>query len=144
MMAIALPPPKVPGLGTDNSIDLEALGSDDLETYISYPDLAEGDEFWPNWRGCSATGEVVDYFNELVVVGPGELTPQGMPVFIANHQLKALDQGWVFYSFQQDDPSAPGGRGEESLRIFFMWVNGLHRWHYRSHNSWNLMICMWM
>lgn len=119
MMAIALPPPKVPGLGTDNSIDLEALGSDDLETYISYPGLAEGDEFWPNWRGCSATGEVVDYFNELVVVGPGELTPQGMPVRIANNQVKALDQGWVFYSFQEDDPSAPGGRGEESLRIFF-------------------------
>lgn len=118
-MAIALPPPKVPGLGPDNSIDLEQLGNDDLETFIDYPGLAEGDQFWPNWRGCSATGEVIDYFNDLVIVGPGELTPQGMRVYIANYQLKALDQGWVFFSFQMDDPSAPDGRGEESLRIFF-------------------------
>lgn len=118
-MAIALPPPKIPGLGSDNSIDLEQLGNDDLETFIDYPGLAEGDQFWPNWRGCSPTGEVIDHFNDLVVVGPGELTPQGMPVYIANHQLKALNQGWAFYSFQMDDPSAPDGRGEESLRIFF-------------------------
>jgi hypothetical protein len=119
VMAIALPPPKVPGLGTDNSIDLEELGSDDLETYISYPGLKEGDQFWPNWRGCDPTGQVIDYFNDLVEVGPGDVTPQGMPVYIANHQLKALDQGWVFYSYQMDDPNAPDGRGEESLRIFF-------------------------
>jgi hypothetical protein len=118
-MAIALPPPNVPGLGPDNSIDLDELGSDDLETYVNYPGLAEGDQFWPNWRGCSSLGEVIDHFNDLVVVDPGEITPQGILVNIANHQLKALDQGWVFYSFQKDDSSQPDGRGEESLRRFF-------------------------
>jgi hypothetical protein len=119
MMAFALPPPVIPALGLDNTVDLEALGNDDLETYINYSGMAEGDEFRPHWRGCSRTGEVIDYLNDLIVVGPGEVTPQGKRVNIANHHLKALDQGWVFYSYQKDDPSAPGGRGEESLRIFF-------------------------
>ena len=118
-MAIALPQPDVPSLGADNTIDLVELGNDALETYIKYPGIDLGHQFWPNWRGCSSSGEVIDYFNDLVTVEPDNLTPKGARVYIANAQLKSLDQGWVFYSYQMDDPSAPGGRGEESLRRFF-------------------------
>lgn len=118
-MAIALPAPKVLSLGPNNTVDLDDLGDSDLETYIDYPEIAEGDAFWPNWRGCSENGEIIDHFNNLVEITPGDLKPQGMPVYIANAQLKALDQGWVFYSYQMDDAIAPGRRGEESLRRFF-------------------------
>lgn len=118
-MAVALPPPEIPDLGPDNAIDLDQLGSADLETCIAYPGIAEGDQFWPQWWGCTASGDAVDDFNNLVDIGPGELTPEGMPVRISNDRLRELDQGWVFYSYSMYDPNMPDGRGEESLRRFF-------------------------
>lgn len=118
-MATALPPPNVPDLQADNSIDLDLLGDKNLETLIDYPGIAEGDFFWPNWRGCGAQGEVVDYFDDLIEIGIGDLLPDGMPVSITNAQLKALDQGWVFYSYIPMDVTQPDNRGEESQRRFF-------------------------
>jgi hypothetical protein len=118
-MALALPAPKVPDLHPDNYIDLDQLGGSALETLVDYPGIAAGDEFWPNWRGCSKDGEVVDFFLTLIPVEPDELTPEGMPVQIDNGLLVNLDQGWVFYSYQMFDPSSPDQRGEESLRRFF-------------------------
>jgi hypothetical protein len=119
MMAATLPPPKVPDLGADNAIDLDRLGSDDLETIVDYPGIAEGDHFWPQWWGCTASGEAVDNFSNLIVIGPGDLTPEGMPVQILNNRMRELDQGWVFYSYKLPDSNTPDEPGEESLRRFF-------------------------
>ncbi len=108
-------PPTVPDLKQpQNYIDLDQLGADSLLTYI--PGVQDGDTFYPNWRGCAANGEVVDFFDDLVdVIDP---LPEGMPVWIDNALLKALDQGWVFYSYRLVDGSLPDGV-QESLRTFF-------------------------
>lgn len=107
-----LPAPIIPALGPDNTIDLEALGNAPLVTYV--PGLNDGDPFWPNWRGCSADGAAVDFFEDLLTAD--NQAPDGTPVEISNATLTALDQGWVFYSYQLD---AQGSRGEESQRLFF-------------------------
>ncbi|WP_460141440.1 hypothetical protein [Pseudomonas sp. S2_E01] len=118
-MAATLPPPEVPALGADNTIDLDQLGTDDLITYINHPTLKEGDFLWPTWYGCASNGDPRDMFTTLIEVGPGELEPEGKQVSIGNNMLQALDQGYVFYSFKLHDPSQPDERGEESKRRFF-------------------------
>jgi len=118
-MATTLPAPDVPDLGADNAIDLDKLGSADLETWVNYPGIAEGDEFWPTWWGCTEFGKAEDDFNEMVQIGPGEVTPKGVLVPISNNKLIALKQGWVFYSYRMNIPGAPDRPGEESLRRFF-------------------------
>ncbi len=118
-MAATLPPPEVPALGADNTIDLDQLGIDDLITYINHPTLKEGDFLWPTWYGCQSNGDPADMFTTLIEVGPGELEPEGKQVSIGNNLLQALDQGYVFYSFKVHDPSQPDERGEESKRRFF-------------------------
>jgi hypothetical protein len=119
VMANLLPPPTVPDLLADNAIDLEYLGSANLRTFINYPGIAGGDVFWPNWRGCSAQGEVVDTFTVRVRVEDDQLEPQGYPVDIDNSLLQRLDQGWVFYSYMPEAIGQPDDRGEESQRRFF-------------------------
>lgn len=113
-----LPAPKVPDLQQPgNYIDLARLGTAALTTYVSYPGIADGDFFYPNWRGCGAAGEVVDFFADMQqVINPG---PEGMLLEIDNALLKALDQGWVFYSYRLLDPAQPNDPGEESARLFF-------------------------
>ncbi|WP_157061556.1 hypothetical protein [Pseudomonas sp. P97.38] len=128
MMAAALPPPEVPMLGSDNTVDLDNLGSADLVTYIDYPGIAEGDAFWPTWRGRGPLGEIIDHSDNRVVIGLGELKPEGMRVEIPNDVLRALDQGQVLYSYRMDDASAPDGRGEESLRRFFQVGSRASAW----------------
>ncbi|RMO85426.1 hypothetical protein ALQ33_02154 [Pseudomonas syringae pv. philadelphi] len=116
--ALDLPPPQVPDLKQpENYLDLDLLGAEALQTWITYPGIAQGDFFYPNWRGCGPDGEVVDYFNNLVEVV--DLQPQGVLVLIENASLLKLDQGWVFYSYQLFDANTPDGRGTESLRLFF-------------------------
>ncbi len=116
-MAVDLPPPKVPELQQPgNFVDLEQLGSAPLLTYVWYPDIAEGQYFVVNWRGCGAQGEVVDVFDTIVdVVAPDD---DGMPVLIQNQKLMSLDQGWVFYSYYVPDSVQPD-KQNESLRLFF-------------------------
>ncbi|WNW10760.1 hypothetical protein RRX38_06185 [Pseudomonas sp. DTU_2021_1001937_2_SI_NGA_ILE_001] len=114
---MALPAPKVPDLQPENWIDLDQLGSDDLLTWIDYPGIAEGDEIFPNWRGCGADGSVRDLLmSSTPVVG---LEPEGFAYHIPNALLHELDQGWVFYSYFIADLVQPGQPGEESLRRFF-------------------------
>jgi hypothetical protein len=114
-----LPQPAVPDLGTDNTIDLDKLGLDPLETYVGYPGMADGDQFYPNWRGCTFDGRAGDFFVDRISVDMTQVTPLGMPVPMPNDLLRMLDQGWVFYSYQLYDASQVDGRGEESLRRFF-------------------------
>ena len=111
------PVPTIPRLGADNAVDLEDLGPLDLDTYIWYPGIADGDLVVLNWRGCGNDGEVIDEFNYSVdVIGtpapPGQLAP------IRNQLLHDLRDGWVFYSYQVKKPGAPAP-GDESLRRFF-------------------------
>jgi hypothetical protein len=112
-----MPPPRVPDLTPENYIDLEKLGTADLATYISYPGMVDGSTLWPNWRGCTVSGEVVDFFDTLLESDTDY--PNEYLVPVSNATLQALDQGWVFYSYQLEDGSTPDGRGEESLRNFF-------------------------
>lgn len=114
---MALPAPKVPDLQPENWIDLDQLGSDDLLTWIDYPGIAEGDELFPNWRGCGADGSVRDLLMSSTPVSG--LEPEGFAYHIPNALLHELDQGWVFYSYFIADLVQPGQPGEESLRRFF-------------------------
>lgn len=111
------PTPKIPSLGPDNAIDLDGLGSSDLETFVNYDDIDDGDGIIINWFGCGANGEIVDKFNDEVEVVDEELTPDGMPVRIENNIMQLLRNGSVFYSYRVRKPG--GTPGDESLRLFF-------------------------
>lgn len=83
-----------------NSVDLDALGSADLMTWISYPGIAEHDLIYINWRGCKADNSAEDLFGEREVLsldaGRGE-------ILIDNALVTALRGGQVFYSFTRLD-----------------------------------------
>lgn len=116
-----LPMPEIPQwLGADNTIDLDALGSLALETFVDVEDLnlADGTLIYPNWRGCGALGEGYDDVDSEVVFEKSKLTPYGFPITFSNAELKKLDQGTVFYSFSYELGSG-NTRSEESLRRFF-------------------------
>jgi hypothetical protein len=111
------PAPTIPDLGADNAIDLDKLGSSDLQTYIGYDGITDGDTIILNWRGCGKDGTVVDNFNDQVDVIP-PFAPEGMPVRIENYLLSDLRDGWAFYSYRilKVGEANPG---DESLRRFF-------------------------
>ncbi|WP_166367084.1 hypothetical protein [Pseudomonas akapageensis] len=112
--------PNIPDLTANNEIDVDALGSDNLVTYIKYPGIALGDVIWPNWRGCSAVGQAHDLADARVDVSEeeGYTEALGMPVAIPNALLQALNQGWAFYSYAVSLPQDPDDRGPESVRQF--------------------------
>ncbi|WP_338523181.1 hypothetical protein NUH87_25695 [Pseudomonas batumici] len=115
-----LPVPHIPGLLAGNIIDIEQLAGDPLRTYIKYDVIAIHDVLWPNWRGCSAQGQVHDYVNQRVdvTVAAGYTPELGMPVDIPHSLIKHLDQGWGFYSYSVAPPADPTNRGPESQRQF--------------------------
>jgi len=120
-MSNPLPMPVIPQwLGADNTIDLDALGSLALETFVDVADLnlTDGTLIYPNWRGCGALGEGYDDVDSEVAFQNSKLTPYGFPITFANAELKKLDQGTVFYSFSYQVGSG-NTRSEESLRRFF-------------------------
>lgn len=129
---VSPPAPLVPGLGNDNAIDLDALGSDDIVTYVQYPELAQGHIIAPQWRGRTYAGETVDESNRQVVDERLELDDDGqprMPIAIDNASAVALAQGEVFYSYSY---SSDGGTtfSDESQRLFFYvgkrsWMSSL-------------------
>lgn len=93
----ALPAPSIPLLDGD-SLDLDKLGPDKLQTYINYPGLKLGDELWPRFFGCGATGEIFDRDPTPQLVD--DLQPDGsFLVEIDNGLLKGLDKGVAFYSY---------------------------------------------
>lgn len=111
-------PPSIPDMKDVRWIDLVALGTSPLSTYIKYEGITEGDMIFPNWRGCMADGTVIDYANSPVLVVETDLTPEGaMPVSVPNDLVQSLDQGWAFYSYAV---SAAGSEplGPESKRLF--------------------------
>lgn len=115
-MADQLYIPTVPVLGADNTVDLDALGSEALKTLIRYDGIENGDLIYPNWRGCGPDGSVHDFADAAVPVEENLIEPDGMPIEISNTLLKSLDQGWVFYSFTFEKG---GVISDESPRLFF-------------------------
>ncbi|PPA04942.1 hypothetical protein C4E44_06405 [Pseudomonas sp. MWU12-2312b] len=115
------PPPVIADSAfSDGVVDLEKLGDRPVLTYIKYPGIAVNQVLWPNWIGCGAQGQVEDFSNSrLDVTTAGGYTPElGMPAYIPNARLKAIDQGFAFYSYAQGLPGDPNTRGPESSRIF--------------------------
>lgn len=117
----ALPAPVIPLLDGD-SLDLDKLGRGNLKTYINYPGLKLGDELWPRFFGCGATGEIFDRdpTPQLVV----ELQPDGSCLIeIDNALLKGLDKGVAFYSYAKTvypkEASASHDAEETSTRLLF-------------------------
>lgn len=110
-LAADWPTPAIPDLVNGDTVDLVALGNNNLRTYIKYDQIAIGDAIWPNWRGCSVDGDVHDHANARVDVSlaGGYTAESGMPVDIPNTLLKAVDQGVAFYSYSV----WPGGDEEQ-------------------------------
>jgi len=130
----APPAPLVPLLGSDNALDIDALGSDDLVTYVQYPGIAVGHVIAPQWRGRANDGQAIDETAQQDVDGRLEHDENGeprMPIPIVNSKLIALNQGEVFYSYSySEDGGVPGTFTEESLRLFFYvgkrpWMSSL-------------------
>jgi len=52
------PLPEIPALTAAGEIDVEALGGADLETYVNYPGIQDGQLITVVWRGADALGGV--------------------------------------------------------------------------------------
>jgi hypothetical protein len=122
------PPAPTVSLLKNNSVDLEELGSANLDTYALYDDPLTGDYLYPSWWGCSAEGEAIDYSKDSdppvnpVVYDPALAHPVfGMPMPINNDLVRRLDQGDVFYSYwlERDVRSKTKSGLIESSRIAF-------------------------
>lgn len=96
-MVDIFPLPRVDDLDAENVLDLIELGTSALQTYVWYDGITDGDVIYPNWRGCSESGDVVDFINSPVDV-VGEVS-NGMPVNVPNAAVIPLDQGQAFYSY---------------------------------------------
>jgi hypothetical protein len=87
----------------NNTIDLDELGSEKLQTYALYDNPRHGDGLYPSWWGRSPSGEPIDYANGDVLpiyYDPDVADPVlGMPMEIDNAMVHRLDQGEVFYSY---------------------------------------------
>lgn len=98
-----------------DEIDLEELGDDDLETYIQYDGIAEGDQLRIHWRGATATGEALDSVGTVVEVEQPDFDPlkKRLRVLIGNRYVSQGDQGYAFYYYERIS-----GSPAESLRTF--------------------------
>lgn len=92
------PLPDIPALTGDREIDIDALGADDLDTYVNYPGMQVGDVITPVWRGASAQGEPFDQIDAgRPVIDPDP--NKGFRLGINNAALVPADGGWGFYSY---------------------------------------------
>jgi hypothetical protein len=120
MMKADLPIPEIPLLDVaSRNLLLDDVGSDALETYVTYPGIALGDLVYPNWRGCTAEGVAIDRTMDAVQIYELDAENRAL-ILIENDYIWPLDGGWVFYSFYTDFNGEPD---EQSLRQFF-YVNG--------------------
>lgn len=115
----SLPAPVIPLLEGD-SLDLERLGNERLETFLCYPGMAVGDRIWPRFFGCGANGEIFDRPPTPVTIEKLE-SDGSFLVTLDNDLLRSLDKGVAFYSYAKDiGTEAPGYHLEEtSMRLFF-------------------------
>ncbi|QXH52983.1 hypothetical protein KSS94_07615 [Pseudomonas fakonensis] len=96
----------------DAEIDVAALNGADLETYVNYPAIQDGDVITVVWRGADAQGEPIDdTLAATSVFNPDPI--KGMRVNIKNKLLVDAEGGWAFYSYQIN-----GDVPSESVRLF--------------------------
>lgn len=107
--------PVIPLLNTYDEIDLDILSDDDLETLISYDGIALGHKIRLQWFGSDAEGHPVDDINTEIEVEDSNYDPDRSTVRIdiPNVYLKALAQGYAFYSYIVVEPDLGS-----SLRTF--------------------------
>ncbi|WP_313740069.1 hypothetical protein [Pseudomonas sp.] len=110
--ATRYPVPDIPALTPDSEIDIDALGSDDLETYVKYPDMQPGDVITAVWRGASAQGEPFDQTEAGKPVTDPD-PDKGFRLAIKNTAVAPADGGWAFYSYYVNSDM-----NNESLRRF--------------------------
>jgi hypothetical protein len=98
-----------------NSVDLDALASGPLDTWITYSGITAGDYVKINWRGLMEDGSVDDIFgeDEVDVVD----AQQRWRFRIEFDRVSKLRGGTVFYSFQL--PDSTGAFTRESKRRHF-------------------------
>lgn len=110
-----LPAPTIEIRNAYDEIDLEVLGDQQLETYIQYDDIAEGDKLRVHWRGATAEGEALDSVDIGVEVELPDFDPvkKRMRVLIGNRYVTEGDQGYAFYSYER-----VSGMPAESGRTF--------------------------
>lgn len=109
---VRYPLPHIPSLTADSEIDVAALNGADLETYINYPAIQDGDVITVVWRGTDALGEPIDDTQAATPVFNPD-PDKGMRVNIRNKLLTDADGGWAFYSYQIN-----GDEQNESVRQF--------------------------
>lgn len=117
MAAGDLEAPTIPLL-INNYIDPDALNGEALPTYAKYVNPLLGDKLIQNWLGKTETGKPVDVTDVEIDVDPDRETEYGFLMPIANHFVKELDKGQVFYSYFLKR-ALPGSIKEESNRIHF-------------------------
>ncbi|MBA6137884.1 MULTISPECIES: hypothetical protein [Pseudomonas] len=106
--------PTIEGLTAFNEIDLDQLGSQDLETWVNYTGMAVDDEVLVRWLGRGAAGEGYDFTGTFTVKAPDLI--DGMKVVIGNSYITGAAGGEAFYSYTR---VADGPRPEaQSLRTF--------------------------
>ncbi|MFJ4257015.1 hypothetical protein ACIP01_08705 [Pseudomonas monteilii] len=119
-----LPLPEIRLLDGD-TLDLDKLGDEKLQTHIKYPGIAPGQEVSVQFFGCGENGEIFDRPPKLEVIN--ELEPDGsFLVEIDNSLLKSLDKGVAFYSYTKTDfpKAAPQPvRAEEASPRLFFYIN---------------------
>lgn len=95
-----LPKPEIEGLTRYDEVDLLALGTDTLRTYINYPGITAGDLIFPRWVGAAPSGESFDYFRDPFRVPSGVDPTVGVLYTIGNDEVQSAAGGWAFYSYQ--------------------------------------------
>lgn len=95
-----LPKPEIEGLTRYDEVDLLALGTDTLRTYINYPGIKAGDLIFPRWVGAAPSGESFDYFRDPFRVPSGVDPTVGVLYTIGNDEVQSAAGGWAFYSYQ--------------------------------------------
>lgn len=100
----------------NNTIDPDALNGGPLPTYAKYDNPLLGDVLYQSWLGLTENGDPVDITGMPIEVDPDEEGALGFLMEVANHYVRDLDKGQVFYSFFLE---RAGGTREESKRIHF-------------------------
>lgn len=106
-----LPMPDIPGLTADHEVDVVGLEGGDLDTYVKYDGMADGDEIHMRWLGVSPAGEPFDDIGQIITVrSPG---PQGQLLKVSNRILSKTLGGKAYYSYYIN-----GDEQNESFRLF--------------------------
>ncbi|HAB02722.1 MAG TPA: hypothetical protein DCE25_07245 [Pseudomonas sp.] len=113
-MAMEVPFIPLLDLATE-SIEVDSVGPQGLETYLPIPGFSPGDFAHINWRSRMASGEPLDIVDRVRIF---ETDDEGRALYIISQaDMQALDGGDVFFSYHVD--TADGSAGEESLRLHF-------------------------